>query len=68
MTWVIEYQGSPLCWIAGNRAAAPFDVTFQKKHAQTFTNREDASCEMLRLGLSGQWEPRELRSYASQED
>jgi len=36
-------------------SAAAFDVTFQRSLAQRFTNHEDAKCEILRLGLSGQW-------------
>lgn len=55
MTWVIEYFGTPLCWISEARGSAAFDVTFQIKLAQRFTCREDAAHEILRLGLSGQW-------------
>lgn len=60
--WVIEYIGIPPCWIAqpkGNAGAA-FDVTFQRKYAQRFQNREDCSNETLRLGLSTAWIPRQI--------
>ena len=57
MIWVIEYLGMPPCWIMDHKhgSAAAFDVTFQRSLAQRFTNHEDAKCEILRLGLSGQW-------------
>lgn len=64
MTWVIEYQGTPPCWIAEKKALEPFDVTFQRKLAQTFTNREDASCEILRLGLPGSWAAIQVGRFA----
>jgi len=54
--WVIEYSGIPPCWIADRKgSSAAFDVTFQRSLAQRFLCREDASHEIMRLGLSGQW-------------
>jgi hypothetical protein len=40
------------------------DVTFQRALAKRHTNREDASHEMLRLGLSGEWEPVQIGEVA----
>lgn len=55
-TWVIEYLGTPACWISEpNGNVMAFDVTFQRKLAHRFQNREDCTHEILRLGLSGQW-------------
>jgi hypothetical protein len=59
--WVIEYIGAPPCWISDRKgSAAAFDVTFQRSLARHFTNREDANCEILRLGLSGAWSARNI--------
>jgi hypothetical protein len=55
VTWVIEYFGTPPCWISEARGSSAFDVTFQLRLAQRFTCREDAAHEILRLGLSGTW-------------
>lgn len=56
LLWLIEYIGMPPCWISDrNGSSAAFDVTFQRSCARRFTNREDANCEILRLGLSGNW-------------
>lgn len=62
MIWVIEFFGTAPCWIAERKigSAAAFDVTFQRRLAQRFTNREDANCEILRLGLSGAWSPQQI--------
>jgi hypothetical protein len=66
VTWVIEYVGFPSCWIAERAGVgAAFDVTFQRPLAKKFMNREDASCEILRLGLSNAWFVQELRSWLS---
>jgi len=54
-SFLIEYCGTPPCWIAEARISAAFDVTFQKKLTQRFTCAEDAKHEMLRLGLSQVW-------------
>jgi hypothetical protein len=61
--WVIEYVGAfPPCWIVAPKGnAQAFDVTYQIKLAQRFTNREDTLHEMLRLGLSGAWAANRIR-------
>jgi hypothetical protein len=58
MVWVIEYSGIAPCWIA--ESGGGFNITFQRSFAKRFVCREDASHEMLRLGLSGQWAAEEL--------
>jgi hypothetical protein len=56
MIWVIEYLGPPPCWIADRKGmSVAFDVTFQRHLARRFNTVEDASDEILRLGLSGNW-------------
>lgn len=56
MTWVIEYNGIPPCWIADRKgSAAAFDVTFQRSCAKRFLCGEDARHEILHLGLSSAW-------------
>lgn len=56
MIWVIQYLGPPPCWIAERKGISmAFDVTFQRNLARRFTSVEDASDEILRLGLSGNW-------------
>jgi hypothetical protein len=60
VVWVIEFLGTPPCWISESRCSAAFDVTFQRRLAQHFMCREDALHEMLRLGLSGQWGPQQI--------
>jgi hypothetical protein len=65
MAWVIEYVGTPPCWIGEHKGSGPvLDVTFQRALAKRHTNREDASHEMLRLGLSGEWEPVQIGEVA----
>ncbi|MFZ1005264.1 MAG: hypothetical protein WAN65_00400 [Candidatus Sulfotelmatobacter sp.] len=61
MVWVIEYFGSPQCWISEPRGSGAFDVTFQRRYATQYTCREDAAHEMLRLGLSCAGFPQEVR-------
>jgi hypothetical protein len=54
--WVIQYLGPPPCWIAERKGISmAFDVTFQRNLARRFTSVEDASNEILRLGLSANW-------------
>lgn len=62
-SFLIEYRGTPPCWIAEARASAAFDVTFQRRLAQRFTCAEDAKHEMLRLGLSQAWEVRPVEFF-----
>lgn len=58
MHWVIEYQSPARCWIREDQGSKTYGVTFQLKHAQRFICLEDSRHEMLRLGLSGDWEPK----------
>jgi hypothetical protein len=55
--WVIQYNLSPPCWLSRNEATAygGSDVTWNLRQARRFMNREDASHEILKLGLPGVW-------------
>jgi len=58
MAYVIQYLGSPPCWIAvrnENVPPAAFDVTFQRSRAQRFISVEEARKEMIRMDLSASW-------------
>jgi len=56
MAYVIEYFGTPPCWIADRKGtSAAFDVTFQRPLAHRFASRDEAMCEILRLGLPMSW-------------
>lgn len=67
MIWVIEYLGTPPCWIADQKgSSAAFDVTFQRSLAKNFPCREDAMLELLRLGLSPQWAAHQIGRIANE--
>jgi hypothetical protein len=60
--WVIEYVGTPHCWIADiDGSPHAFDVTFQSSLAQRFASREAAQRDIRRLALSPEWVAREIR-------
>lgn len=69
--WVIEYINSvPPCWIkAEPRHLDYLDVTYQRKLAARFTSHEDASHEILRLGLSQRaWKANRIPRTGIQEE
>ena len=57
MAYVIEYFGTPPCWIAAPAGlpSGGFDVTFQRPLAQRFATVTEARNEILRLGLRLSW-------------
>jgi hypothetical protein len=60
MPYVIEYLGTPPCWISKHKEPAfgnvpSFDVTFQRPLAKQFAFVEEARKEMDKLELSPYW-------------